>query len=130
MGVIKGIGIDYPITKGNTGFFKQTFDTLSTVRSKIYILLKTNPKERVFNPLFGLGIRQYLFEPITQDTIEDIIQKIHDKINKYIPEVYITNLEVNSNFNNNVDRNEIIIKLSVALKKDPTQVTTINTIIQ
>lgn len=130
MGVIKGIGIDYPITKGNTGFFKQTFDTLSTVRSKIYILLKTNPKERVFNPLFGLGMRQYLFEPITQYTIEDITQKIHDKINRYIPEVYITNLEVNANFNNNVDRNEIIIKLSIALKKDPTQVTTINTIIQ
>jgi len=130
MGTIKGINIDYPITNGNTGFFKQTFDTLSAVRSKIYILLKTDPKERVFNPTFGLGMRRYLFEPITQDTTDDITQQIQDKIAKYVPEVYISSLDVNADFNNNADRNEIIIHLTVALKKDPTQITTINTIIQ
>jgi len=130
MGTIKGINVDYPIVKGNTGFFKQTFDTLSAARSKIYILLKTDPRERVFNPTFGLGMRQYLFEPITQYTVDDITQKIQDSIAMYIPEVYISNLEVNADFNNNVDRNEIIIKLTVNLKKDPTQTTTVSTTIQ
>ena len=48
MGTIKALGISYPIVKGNTGFFEQTFDTLSNVRSKLYILLKTDPAERVF----------------------------------------------------------------------------------
>lgn len=130
MGTIKGINIDYPITKGNTGFFKQTFDTLSAIRSKIYILLKTDVNERVFNPTFGLGMRRYLFEPITQYTIDDITQKIQYKIAKYIPEVYISNLAVNADFNNDTDRNQIIINLTVNLKKDPTQYTTVNTIIQ
>lgn len=130
MGTIKGINVDYPITKGNTGFFKQTFDTLSAVRSKIYILLKTDPGERIFNPTFGLGMRRYLFEPITQYTVDDIKQQIHDKIAQYVPEVYISQLEVNVDFNGNADRNEIIINLTVNLKKDPSQLTTIRTIVQ
>ena len=130
MGTIKGINVDYPITKGNTGFFKQTFDTLSAVRSKIYILLKTDPKERIFNPTFGLGMRKYLFEPITEYTIDDIKQNIQDKIALYIPEVYIVSLDVNADFNTLADQNKIEIHLSVALKKDATQITTVNTVIQ
>ena len=126
----KGINVDYPIVKGNTGFFKQTFDTLSAVKSKIFILLKTDPGERVFNPTFGLGMRRYLFEPITEYTIDDIKQKIQDKIAQYIPEVYISSLEVNADFDYNADRNKIIIKLTVNLKKDPTQLTTVNVILQ
>lgn len=130
MGTIKALGISYPIVKGNTGFFEQTFDTLSNVRSKLYILLKTDPAERVFNPTFGLGLRRYLFDQITDFTIEDIRQNIEEKIARYIPEVFISNLEINSDFNDNADRNRILIKLSVNLKKDPTQITTVNTIIQ
>lgn len=126
----RGINVDYPIVKGNTGFFKQTFDTLSAVKSKIFILLKTDPGERVFNPTFGLGMRRYLFEPITEYTIDDIKQKIQDKIAQYIPEVYISLLEVNADFDYNADRNKIIIKLTVNLKKDPTQLTTVNMILQ
>ena len=130
MGTIKGINVDYPITKGNTGFFKQTFDTLSAVRTKIYILLKTDPKERIFNPTFGLGMRKYLFEPITEYTIDDIKQNIQDKIALYIPEVYTVSLDVNADFNTLADQNKIEIHLSVALKKDATQITTVNTVIQ
>jgi len=110
----QGINVSYPIVKGNTGFFKQTFNTLDAVKSKIHVLLNTDPGERVFNPNFGLGMRRYLFEPI--DDIDELKTVIEDKINKYIPEVYIANLEINKDFNNNVDQNRLVINISFFLK--------------
>ena len=127
---IKAINIDYPIGKGNTGFFKQTFDTLSAVKSKINILLRTMEGERPFNPNFGLGMHRYLFEPLTLELNSLIEGKIRDKIEQYIPEVEIVDLEINSDFNKNVDHNELIIKISFALKTNPTQINETQVIIQ
>jgi len=127
---IKAINIDYPIGKGNTGFFKQTFDTLSAVKSKINILLRTMEGERPFNPNFGLGMHKYLFEPLTLELNSLIEGKIRDKIEQYIPEVEIVDLEINSDFNNNIDHNELIIKISFALKTNPTQINETSVVIQ
>ena len=119
MGTIKGLGIDYPIGKGNTGFFKQTLDTFTNVKSKINVLLRTMEKERPFNPDFGIGLHRYLFEPLTRELNIILEDKIRDKVAIYIPEVIITDLEINKNFNDNVDNNELIIKISFALKTNP-----------
>lgn len=127
---IKAINIDYPIGKGNTGFFKQTFDTLSAVKSKINVLLRTIEGERPFNPNFGLGMHKYLFEPLTLELNSLIEGKIRDKIEQYIPEVEIVDLEINSDFNNNIDHNELIIKISFALKTNPTQINETSVVIQ
>jgi len=127
---IKAINIDFPIGKGNTGFFKQTFDTLSAVKSKINVLLRTIEGERPFNPNFGLGMHKYLFEPLTLELNSLIEGKIRDKIEQYIPEVEIVDLEINSDFNNNIDHNELIIKISFALKTNPTQINETSVVIQ
>jgi len=118
---IKGINVDYPIGKGNTGFFKQTFDSFSAVKSKINVLLRTMEGERPFNPSFGIGLYKYLFEPLTEELNTLLEDKIRSKIEFYIPEVIIEELEINKDFNKNVDNNELIIKISFALKTNPTQ---------
>jgi len=115
----QAINVAYPITKGNTGFFKQTFDTLSAVRSKIYVLFKTMPGERPFNPDFGLGLYRYVFEPITEDRLDFIQSEIERKVAKYIPEVNIDNLELNEDFNTNVDHNILKVRIGFSLKNDP-----------
>lgn len=122
----RAINVDYPIIKGNSGFFKQTFDTLSAVKSKIYVLFKTMPSERPFNPEFGLGLYRYVFEPITQDQIQLLSNEIERKIAQYIPEIVINNLEINVDFANNVDQNILKIKLEFALKNNPVLQDTIN----
>lgn len=115
----QAIGCDYPITKGNTGFFKQTFDTLSAIKSKIYVLFKTMPGERPFNPDFGLGLYRFVFEPITEDRLDYIQSEIERKVAKYIPEILIDNFEINEDFNTNADNNILKIKLSFSLKNNP-----------
>lgn len=121
----RGINVDYPITKGSS-FFKQTFDTLSAVRSKIYVLFKTMPSERPFNPDFGLGLYRFVFEQITEDRLESIRSEIERKIAKYIPEVNIDELTINEDFNTNADNNILKIKLMFSLKNNPNLSDTIN----
>lgn len=124
MGTLKAINIDYPIDKGTGGFFKQTYETLSAVRSKILILLKTEKNERIFNPSFGLNLKKYLFDNISQEfMIDSIRDDIYSSLEKYVPEAKIDNLEIE------VDENTININVTFSLKKDLSQTTTLNVIL-
>ena len=119
MGKIKGINVDYPIGRGSTGFFKQTFDTLSARKSNILVLLKTITGERTMNTKFGIGIDKYLFEPITDDTNYFIETEIRNKIAQYIPDINIDELDIIIDFDTHMNRNKIEIKLSFSLIMDP-----------
>ncbi len=55
----KGIDLNYPIMKGNQGYFEQTFDTFDSERNKLINLISTWEGERVMQPKFGLGIQKY-----------------------------------------------------------------------
>ena len=45
----------------------------------------TSPGERIMDPEFGVGIRNYLFEMNTSITYEEIDAKITQQVNKYMP---------------------------------------------
>jgi len=123
---MKAINIAWPIQKGNSGFFNQTFDTLSAVKSKIYILFNTMEKERPFNPNFGIGLQQYVFQQLTDDLYNELENKITDKLNKYVPEIKIVSIDINNYLNEYTDQNKLSIRLSFKLKTNPTVTETIN----
>jgi len=103
-----GINIDYPITKGSDGFFKKTYSNVDAIRSKVNILFRTMPGERPFSPEFGLGLHKYLFSPSTMEL------EIERKIEKYVPEIVLNNLEIERY------ENELNIKVSYYLKANST----------
>lgn len=123
---MKSINVAWPIQKGNSGFFNQTFDTLSAVKSKIYILFNTMEKERPFNPNFGIGLHQYVFQQLTDDLYNELDNKITDKLNKYVPEIEIVSIDINNDSNEYTNQNKLSIKLSFKLKTNPTKTETIN----
>ena len=55
------IGITLPIQDGNSGFFQQSFDTLTQVKSNILNLLNTRPGERRMQPTFGSNLWSIVF---------------------------------------------------------------------
>lgn len=88
------IGISFPIQRGNSGFFEQTFDSNEAARSNIKLLLSTYLGERRFNPTYGTKLWTYLFENI-DDTSEDILKNIiSEDINRWIPEIKIISVSV------------------------------------
>ena len=70
----------------------RTYENL--VRQNLKHLILTNPGERIMDPLFGVGIKQFLFEP--NDTIvwSNITAKIHKQVQKYMPYLEIIDISL------------------------------------
>jgi len=58
---------------------------LGAVRQNFKHLVLTAPGERMMDPNFGVGIRNYLFEMNSENTQADISAKIYEQVEKYMP---------------------------------------------
>ena len=68
----------------NDGYaLNKTYAEMVTQNLKMLVL--TAPGERIMDPEFGVGIRNYLFEPNYSLTHEEIDLKIKSQVNKYLP---------------------------------------------
>ena len=93
-----GIGISVPFD-GSTGI-NTTFTTKDTIKSNLLNFILTGKRERVFNPSFGSGVRELLFQPITEDIVDQIDNLIRGGVETYFPTVNIRELEVTLQPNN------------------------------
>jgi phage baseplate assembly protein W len=109
------IGITVPIRDGNTGYFQQTFDTLSQVKNNIYNLLNTRQGERRMQPTFGTRLWTLVFEQ-NQSTLSDqAIQIVGEDIAAWIPNVTVTNITANLLTNSQINANTDICILEIAV---------------
>tara|TARA_R110002167_G_scaffold282521_2_gene487776 strand:+ start:332 stop:763 length:432 start_codon:yes stop_codon:yes gene_type:complete len=79
------VGVTLPFD--GPAVFNSSYNTKDQVKSNLINLLLTSPGERLLNPTFGVGIRQYLFEQ-TLDR-ETIKLSITDGADIHIPEIEI-----------------------------------------
>lgn len=49
---MKALGMDYPIERGQQGYFNQTFDSLKNEKVKLINLINTIEGERYMQPSF------------------------------------------------------------------------------
>ena len=112
------IGLDLPLHKdvGVQGYFASTKTTVEAVKNNIRNLLLTNRGERVFPPLLGLNLRQFLFEQITPDTVFAIQNDIRDTINLWLPFVLIENIQVDED---KANTNALVVKVDFRIQKVP-----------
>ena len=88
------VGITLPIQKGETGYFRQSFQTFDQVKSNIKNLLLTKKGERIFQPEFGSGIHDLLFNPATERFEEDVENTINEALEKWLPYVIVEDIDV------------------------------------
>jgi len=105
------IGVSLPFN-GPSGPFNSTYSTQDQIKSNLINLILTNKGERVFNPEFGLGLRDILFEGITDDIVPIIQDLIVTGTNMFIPEIIIVETIVDLN----KDDNSISITVNYRLK--------------
>ena len=86
------IGITIPIRDGPSGYFEQSFDTLSQTRSNIYNLLSTRPGERRMQPTFGTRLHGLVFEQNVEVLPEIASNIVKEDISAWIPNVTVTNI--------------------------------------
>jgi len=111
----KGVGIQVPFN-GPTGL-NITYTTKDAIKSNILNFFLTGKKERIMNPNFGAGIREQLFEQITQGTVQNIEDIISFGLNDYFPQVTLNKLTVNAS----PDKNILQIYISYFIKNSNIQ---------
>ena len=111
------IGIDMPFHRGDdrNGMFAATSTTLKAVKVNARNLLQTELGERVMQPTLGVRLRQYLFEPFTEDIKVSIQNSIVDTFSVWLPFVTIVALDVEMS-----DANALKIFVEFVLNRDPT----------
>ena len=84
------IGIPFPFNA--EGVFYSTFTTKEQIKSNLINVLLTEPGERLFQPLFGVGIRNLLFEQGID--LEQLRSRILIQTELYVPEITVLDVIV------------------------------------
>jgi phage baseplate assembly protein W len=113
------IGVSLPFNA--KGVFNKTYSTKEQIKSNLINLLLTDKGERIMNPEFGADLRKSLFDNITSDNNELLRLKIIDAINIFIPEVELTNVDIEPNIDFNTLN--VTINYRLLISNTPDQVT-------
>lgn len=93
-----GIGIAIPFSaspvSGSDSIFKINYTTKDQIKSNIINYLLTSKGERIFNPNFGSNLKEFLFEPLNNQTVEILKKHIEDSINNIFPMVKLKSVEI------------------------------------
>lgn len=119
------IGVAIPFSAPNV--FTSVYTTKDQIKYNLINFLLTDPRERVFNPTFGAGLRGRLFEQIDRTSLEEIKQSIASQLENYFPQIQVNTLEIIPQ----PDYNSITIKFSYRLlrsnENDAVSITVQNT---
>ena len=90
----KAIGVKIPFTK--KGVFEFNYTTKDQIKSNLINLLLTSPGERYHEPLYGVGIRDILFDQNieTNQRIQNLRSRIDQNIAFHLPQIELTHLKV------------------------------------
>jgi phage baseplate assembly protein W len=103
------IGIDLPFN-GNA-IFNSNYQTKNAIKNNLINYFLTNSGERIGNPTFGAGLRDFLFKQITQDNLDFLEENIQEKLNIHFPRIGVQSVELTSN----EDKNEIKISINYSV---------------
>ena len=111
------IGVSLPFK----GPFTSTFTTRDQIKSNLINLLLTNKGERIMNPTFGCDIKKQLFQNITTELQQKIINIIVEAVSIFMPEIQVGLIEVTPN----IDYNQVNITIyyKIIISNTPGQVT-------
>ena len=96
------ISVRLPLTLDSTDGFGTIKTIRDMIKQNLKMLILTNPGERTMVPLYGVGIKQFLFENTNSDVYALIDEKIRKQASEYmrtitIEEVNFYSIEPDSN---------------------------------
>lgn len=105
---IQKYGIKYPfMSDNNDGTYLDLNKTYSdSIKSQVLHVIFTPKGQKLRDPEFGTNLIKFLFNPIDNNTLEDIKSEITSQITKYVPSVEFRDLSIYSEEENN---NSVII---------------------
>ena len=81
------VGINLPFS--GLAVFESNYQTKDAIKNNLINFFLTNPGERQLNPLFGGGLRAFLFEQITENNLNFLREDLNQKL-----QIFFSNIEV------------------------------------
>jgi phage baseplate assembly protein W len=98
----KFIGITLPVRLGQTGMFDQSTTVIQQVRSNFKNLILTKKGERVGQPDLGCDLWKILFEPLTEETLENARLAVAEAVDRWLPFIELTDFQINKTDDENI----------------------------
>ena len=112
---MRGYSPKLPLVLDHRGGYRLTSTLKEVVHQNFKMLMLTSPGERIMEPLFGVGLYNFLFEPNVPKAKMELIERISNQVGKYLPFVEIRQIDFNDPEGMNSDRSflGIIIKYGI-----------------
>lgn len=101
-----------PLTLDSGDGYTSIKTLTSLIKQNFKMLILTNPGERVMDPEFGVGIRQFLFENFNESTYTSIDVRIREQVSIYLPLISINEIEFGTS---NIDDNSLGIRIDFSI---------------
>lgn len=108
---MSSIAVRLPLNRSSADGFEMLKNIQDTIKQNFQMLVMTNPGERVMDPVYGVGISQYLFLNFTENVEQKIRTKIRDQVNIYMPALSVLNI----NFQSERDYNSMNVSISYSI---------------
>tara|TARA_R110002012_G_scaffold191239_3_gene358982 strand:+ start:3916 stop:4284 length:369 start_codon:yes stop_codon:yes gene_type:complete len=90
---VASYAVRLPLTQDTGDGYTMIKRIKALVKQNLKMLILTNPGERVMEPEYGVGIKQFLFENFESDVFERIDNKIREQVSQYMPAIQIRRLQ-------------------------------------
>jgi phage baseplate assembly protein W len=86
------VGVNLPFD--GSSVFISNYRTKDAIKNNLINYFLTNPGERVANPTFGAGLREFIFEQISNNNLNFIKEDIQQKISVNFPDIVLNSVEI------------------------------------
>ena len=108
----KAYSVKLPLSENlhDIGSYNSTLTEL--IRQNVKMIFLTVPGERIMYPEFGVGLRNYLFQPNDEVLVGQIENRIEEQIAKYAAGISIDFLEIQTNQDNYVVGVKLVVSFA------------------
>ena len=103
------VGVNLPFN--GPSVFTSNYITSQAVKNNLINFFLTNPGEIPLNPNFGGGLRAFIFEQISEGTLNGLENNINYSLETFFPNVIVNSIEILQND----DTNTITINLKYSV---------------
>ena len=103
----------FPLRKKQNSTFENVTDVKELIKFHLTNLLLTNPGEKISDPNYGVGLRQYLFENFSSNISPELEFQIEQGISRYLPYLRLDQVSTKES----QDQNKLSIKIQYTILK-------------
>lgn len=111
-----------PLSLGGPYGYTLVNDIPALVKQNLKMLLLTAPGERMMDPNFGVGLRNYLFEQKSDSVYADVVSNIQQQVSTYMPFVNLVDVLMEDLKNDSsISENSVTLRVVYSIPAIETQ---------